>query len=89
MTPEVDRQNVREAVRGYILEEFLPGEDPDALTDSTPLISGGILDSIANAKLVTFLEDHFDVRFKSSEISPDHLDTVDRIVDTVLGKQKG
>ncbi len=33
-------------VKGYILAEFLPGEDSSDLGDDTPLISGKILDSI-------------------------------------------
>ncbi len=52
---------IRQAVHGYILKQFLPGEDPSELTDQTPLITGGILDSIRTLKLVVFLEDRFDV----------------------------
>src|SRR3989344_6992020 len=48
-------------VKEFILREFLQGEDPDALTDSTPLITGGILDSLATLKLVAFLEERFKV----------------------------
>ena len=48
---------VKQTVRKFILSEFLPGEDPNELADSTPLISGGILDSIATLKLVAFLEE--------------------------------
>ncbi len=36
-------------VRDYILREFLPGEDPAELTEETPLITGGILDSITRS----------------------------------------
>ena len=77
---------IREVVREYLLTEFLPGEDPQALTDSTPLITGGILDSISSVKLVSHLEDRFGVRFDAHEISVDHLDTIDRVVNTVEGK---
>ena len=28
-------------VKEFIMQEFLPGEDPDQLSESTPLISGG------------------------------------------------
>ena len=35
-----------QAVKVFILDEFLPGEPADSLTGDTPLISGGILDSI-------------------------------------------
>ncbi|TIL47901.1 MAG: acyl carrier protein [Mesorhizobium sp.] len=42
--------------RDFILKEFLPGEMPENLTDSTELITGGILDSLATLKLVAYLE---------------------------------
>lgn len=74
------------AVKGYLLEEFLPGEDPDALTDSTPLISGGILDSISTVKLVTFLEGKYGVEFQAHEISSDHLETLADITNTIQSK---
>src|SRR5690606_36276367 len=50
---------IKAAVHAYILQEFLPGEDPAELTEQTPLITGGILDSISTLKLVTYLEEHF------------------------------
>jgi acyl carrier protein len=85
----VSREEIRDAVRKYLLEEFLPGEDPAALTDQTPLVTSGILDSIATAKLVSHLEEQFGVRFKASEISGAYLDTVDRIVELVERKLQG
>ena len=44
--------DIESAVKTFILTEFLPGEDPAELTMDTPLITGGILDSIATLKLV-------------------------------------
>jgi acyl carrier protein len=73
-------------VRDYILEEFLPGEDPSELTDDTPLITGGILDSISTLKLVTFLEDRFRVTLEAHEAGVEHLDTLGRITDLLVSK---
>lgn len=83
------QDQVRTAVRDYLLTEFLPGEDEAALTDTTPLITGGILDSIASVKLVSHLEEHFGVHFEAHEVNVDHLDTVTRIVRTVESKRGG
>jgi acyl carrier protein len=82
-----DRQTgIRNAIREYILAEFLPGEDPTSLRDQTPLISSGVLDSIATAKLVSHLEEIFDIRFAAHEVNAVTLDTVERIVNTVVRK---
>ena len=54
----------RDTIKNYILQEFLPGEDPDELTDSTPLISSGILDSLATLRLVSFLEEEYQIEIQ-------------------------
>ena len=79
-------QEIKDTLRSYILVEFLPGEQPDALTDSTPLITGGILDSIATLKLVTFLEQQFRIELQPHETDPDFLDTIDNIATLVQSK---
>ena len=75
------------AVKNFILEEFLPGEDPADLTMETPLITGGILDSIATLKLVMFLEDSWRIKIAAHEVSPDNLDTIALIANLVRSKQ--
>jgi len=79
-------QEVKEIIKGYILEEFLPGENPEELTDSTPLITGGILDSLATIKLVAFLEERFRIQIQAHETMVDYLDTLADIAKLVSSK---
>lgn len=81
-----DLNNINSVVKDYVMREFLPGEDPNELLDSTPLVSGGILDSLATVKLVAFLEEKYGVQFQPHEISADHLDTLPDIANTVTKK---
>jgi acyl carrier protein len=80
--------DVSETVRQYILNEFLPGESPELLTNATPLVTGGILDSIATLKLASFLEQRFNIELQAHEMSVDHLDTIADIVRLVESKQR-
>ena len=80
------QQEIIATVKTYILEEFLPGEDPDELDDTTPLITGGILDSISTVKLVAFLEERFGIEFQAHEMSIDYLDTLSKIARIVTSK---
>lgn len=82
----VERETVRETVRTFILEEFLPGEDPDLLTDTTSLIRGGILDSISSTRLISHLEDTFGVQFSQKEVRVENLDNIESIVGLVGAK---
>ena len=78
---------IRAVVHGYILKQFLPGEDPSELTDQTPLITGGILDSIRTLKLVVFLEDQFAVTVEAHEAGVENLDSVGQITRLVAAKR--
>ena len=78
---------IKDRVKTYILQEFLPGEDPAELTDTTPLITGGILDSIATLKLVAFLEDRFAFMLQAHETDVEHLNTISDIVHLVVSKK--
>lgn len=77
---------IKTCVKEYILKEFLPGARPAELTDSTPLISGGILDSLATLKLLAFLEETYGMTFEAREADVDHLNTVSDIATLVAGK---
>jgi acyl carrier protein len=83
---KISVQEVKEIVKEYILEEFLPGESPAELTDSTPLITGGILDSLATIKLVAFLEERFKIQIQAHETMVDYLDSVSDIAQLVHSK---
>jgi acyl carrier protein len=74
-------------VRDYILDEFLPGEDPSELTPETPLITGGILDSISTLKLVVFLEEKFGIVVEAHEAGVEHLDSLATISKLVSQKR--
>ena len=80
MTPET-------SIKTFILKEFLPGEDPAALTGTTPLMSSGILDSLATLKLITFLEQEFGVRIDAHEADEEHFETIDDICQLVESKR--
>ncbi len=79
-------QDIRSTIHSYILREFLPGEDPAELTDETPLITGGILDSISTLKLVSFIEDEFNVVVEAHEAGVENLDSVAQITKLVASK---
>ncbi len=79
--------DTRMIIRDFILREFLPGENPEELTDSTPLVTGGILDSLATLRLVSFLEERFGIEIKPHEVDAEYLDTIDTISRLVDGKR--
>ena len=80
-------QDIKTTVKTFILNEYLPGEDPAALTDTTALMTTGILDSIAVLKVVTFLESEFGISIKPREAVVENLNTISDIVRLVTSKK--
>jgi acyl carrier protein len=83
MNPE----DIKSTVKKFILSEYLPGEDPAALTDTTPLMTTGILDSIAVLKVVTFLENQFGIIIQPHEAVIENLNTLSDIERFVVSKK--
>ena len=83
----MNEADTKTTVKTFILNEFLRGEDPAALTDTTPLMTTGIIDSIAVLKVVTFLENHFDITVEPHEAVVEHLNTISDITRLVMSKK--
>jgi acyl carrier protein len=79
-------ENTRDTVRHFILENFLPGEDARNLTDDTELKESGILDSLSTLKLVSFLEERFNVELEADDLDAGNLATVANIEGLVSRK---
>lgn len=78
--------DIQQTVKDFILRSFLPGEDPQALTPTTPLITSGILDSLATLDLVSFLESQYGIEFTAAEVDGSRLGTLNDIAKLVDGK---
>jgi len=70
---------VREQIRKFIVDNFLFG-DEGTLKDGDSFLENGIIDSTGILELVAFLEESAGVKVDDSELVPENLDSVDRIV---------
>ena len=79
---------IKKAVRNFILANYLPGESPANLRDETPLQSSGILDSLAILGLVSFLQEQFSVELDVYDTSVERFDRLDDVAATVARKRR-
>ena len=77
---------IREKVRGFILESYMAGLDPAQLKDEVSLERAHIVDSARVLELILFLEETFGFEVTNDEATPDNFDTVDAIVKYVGDK---
>ena len=71
------------AVRDYIIREYLQEGDDREITETTPLISGGIVDSFSMVSLLRFLEKKYSIHIPDEAATPEAFDTVKNIVALV------
>ena len=70
-------------VLDYVIREYLEEGDDRQVTETTPLISGGIVDSFSMVSLLRFLEKKYAIKIPDSDATPEAFDTVRSIVALV------
>lgn len=75
---------IRKTVREYVVREYLEEGDDREITDDTPLITGGIVDSFSMVSLKRFLERKYDIQIPNDQATPQAFDTVTSIAELVI-----
>ena len=70
-------------VLDYVKREYLEEDDDRELTETSPLISGGIVDSFSMVSLKRFIEKKYGIQIPDADASPEAFDTVKSIVAVV------
>lgn len=74
---------INEIVRNYVIREYLEEGDDREITETTPLISGGIVDSFSMVSLKRFLEKKYSIQIPDACATPQAFDTVRSITALV------
>ena len=84
-----------EEVKGFIVENFLYGEEREMDEDAS-FLATGIVDSTGILELVSFLEETYGVSIADDELVPENLDSLknveiflDRKIGTAAGQAAG
>jgi acyl carrier protein len=77
---------MKETIKKYIIEKIV-GEEID-FADDASLFGEGIIDSLGQVKLISFLEKHYNITIDSGEITTENFDTINQIVALVEKKLK-
>jgi acyl carrier protein len=75
--------DLKRVIRDYVVKEYVEEGQDIEVTDTTPLISGGIVDSFSMVSLKRFLEKKYAIQIPDAQATPDAFDTVDRIAALV------
>jgi acyl carrier protein len=78
--------NVCKTIEGYVVAEFLEG-DGEGLTWASDLIRMGLIDSVSTFRLVTFLDEQFQIGIDAAELVPENLRTIEKLGQMVLRRR--
>jgi acyl carrier protein len=72
--------DLKDTILDYVKKEYLEDDDQE-ITYSSPLISGGIVDSFSMVALKRFLENKFKIQIPDAKATPKAFDSVNNIVE--------
>jgi D-alanine--poly(phosphoribitol) ligase subunit 2 len=82
--------DLKQMILDYVKREYLEEGDDRVVNESTPLITGGIVDSFSMVSLKRFLERKFSIAIPDADASPQAFDSVNSIAALVTRfQQKG
>jgi acyl carrier protein len=79
---------ISKVVRDYIIREYVQEGDDQEITETTPLISSGLVDSFSMVSLLRFLEKKYGIHIPDAAATPEAFDTVERIAALVRRFQR-
>ena len=80
--------SIKKKIVKFISDNYLRGRKLNHGYD-TSFLDQGIIDSVAVIEMVAFLEEAFNIRVEDEEITPDNLDSINKLESYVLIKIKG
>ncbi|MEV6948448.1 acyl carrier protein [Streptomyces sp. NPDC051172] len=69
----------------FVIDEFLPDVEANALDPEYDLIGGGVIDSLGLLKVIAWLEHRFGLQADEVELDPDSFRTV-RAIDAFVAR---
>ena len=82
----LDATAVKTSLREFLTNSVLPLARVDAFRDDESFLEKGILDSTGVLELVGHIEKEYSIRVEADEITPDNLDSLEKLVAFISRK---
>jgi len=74
-------EDTKQMIIDYVKKEYLEEDSGQEVTETTRLISSGIVDSFSMVSLKMFLEKKFQVKIPDEKATPEAFDSVENIMN--------
>ena len=78
--------DIKEVIREFVVQELVENGFKDDIGNDESLVDLEILDSLSMLKLLTFLDEHFNIFLSDDELDPDNFASVNLICQFVQEK---
>ncbi len=79
-------EKIEQRLRKFVIDNFLFGEPDGSLEDDDSFVEKGIIDSTGILELVAFLEKRFQIKVEDEELTPDNLDSINKVASYIRRK---
>lgn len=79
--------SMKQQIRQFIVENFYVS-DPSQIADDTMLVTTGVIDSTGMLEMIAFLEETFGISIGDHEMTPENLESIDRMSAFIARKQQ-
>ena len=77
---------ISSAIRDFIVETFLFGDDSE-LQNDTSFMDSSLIDSMGILQVTGFIEKNFGIKIADEDFTPVNLDSIERISQFIQGKR--
>ena len=81
-------QQPMQVLEQHFKDTFMRGKPEIKLTADLPLVQSGVLDSLGLFKMVSFVEEQFNIKIAPNELNLSNFETLATIEQFILSKQQ-
>jgi acyl carrier protein len=81
--PQIDLSSIK----AFIRSELIYDDEMD-FDENTNLIERGIIDSMSLMRLISFIEEKYDIRVQDEDIVPEHFSSLNKIVSFIAQRRE-
>lgn len=78
-----------DGLQEYILQRYLKNEPPEGFDPDYRLIDNGVLDSLAQADLIAYVENKYGIVFDLTDLVPEHFASIRALAQIINQKRRG
>jgi acyl carrier protein len=81
--PQIDLSSIKTFIRSELIYD-----DEKEFDENTNLIERGIVDSMSLVRLISFIEENYDIRVQDEDIVPEHFSSLKKIASFIAQRSK-